>query len=117
MYHYADGKGNLYVLQSEDQRRLLFESARSSSATATQSAAREIPLSSSAYMRLISAFSSAIDNKFCHRELCNQETGMITALENGLQRRYILSANSKERSDLEAILCDCMACTDPSLIS
>ena len=56
------------------------------------------------FMGLISAFSLAIDNKLCQCELRGKGNGMITATENGLQRRYILASDCKELLELEGLL-------------
>lgn len=105
MYRYADGNGNVFVLQSEDESRLCLEAA---AANGPATAKTETQLSQTEYMRLISAFSLAIDNQVCHCELRNKNNGMIIALEDGQQRRYILSQDSRERLELEGLLCDCI---------
>ncbi len=108
MYRYADGKGNVFVLQSEDESRLCLEAAAPSASMGAGSSKTETALSQTQYMRLMSAFSLAIDNQVCHCQLRNKDNGMIIALQDGQQRRYILAQDSQERLELEGLLCDCM---------
>jgi hypothetical protein len=105
MYRYADAQGNVYVLQSEDAGKLCFEAAQPSGPTANK-AALERSLTTCDYMRLMSAFALAIDNRLCQCELRKPSTSMIIALEDGLQRRYILIHESLERRELEGLLAE-----------
>jgi hypothetical protein len=107
MYRYRDSNGNTFLLQVDGEAFLILEPAAVlqsvGSAQATCESLR-CKLSIAHYMQLIAAFNSAIDNKVQHRELCNKQSGMITTLQDGQQRRYILCPNSSAQKDLEAEL-------------
>ena len=108
MYLYIDCHGNEYHLSSDGQRlRYVAKELVPAGAMATQST-QEMALSDAEYMRLISAFAAAIDNRLQHRELCNKCSGTILATQDGQQRRYILSGQSTEMQDLEGALRDSM---------
>jgi hypothetical protein len=108
MFQYADQHGNVFVLDTEDASKLCFMAATPLGSPCANASALEQVLTLQEYMGLISAFSLAIDNKICHCELRSKHSGMIIALEDGQQRRYILSPGSKERLELEGLLCGCL---------
>lgn len=114
MFRYCDKRGNVFELLEEGPR-LVFVAPQTTnegdlpaSSNASATGPLEKSLDSLTYMHLVSAFSAAIDNKVYHRELCNKCSGIITTLENGQQRRYILSDLSAERVALEDALYLCL---------
>lgn len=119
MYRYNDPDGNVFELREEGPVLLCAALGDhgiqdvSVSASSSKKELVETRLDFAAYMRLVSAFTAAIDNKVFHRELCNPCSGVIFTWEDGQQRRYILSENSPERRDLEATLYDCLAAVRP----
>lgn len=104
MYQYIDCHGNAYQLSPDGHRlRYVTAEAEPAGATATQSA-RDQVLSDERYMQIVSAFVAAIDNRLQQLELCNKCSGTILATVDGQQRRYILSGQSSEMQELEAVL-------------
>lgn len=108
MFRYVDGKGNEFVLQPEGERRLRYRPCADTVRGAEAAAVLDLPLSGPEYMRLVSAFAMAIDNKLGHCELCNTQTSTILTMEDGRQRRYFLSPSSTERAALEGLLSQCL---------
>jgi hypothetical protein len=106
MYRYADRNGNVFVLQAEEDAILCYESALLAGAQAIASQRFQKPLTACDYMRLLSAFSLAIDNRIAHCELRNADTSIITATQDGQQRRFMLAPCSPERAELEQLLTD-----------
>ncbi len=104
MFRYTDQYGNVFVLENEDALTLCLQGAVVAGPQAGATAALERRLNPQEYMDLISAFSLAIDNRLCQCELRSKGNGMITATENGLQRRYILASDCKELLELEGLL-------------
>ena len=107
MFQYTDGNGNVFVLENEDTLSLCLLGTAAKGPQAGATMPMERMLNPEEYMDLISAFSLAIDNKLCQCELRSKGNGMITATENGLQRRYILASDCKELLELEGLLWTC----------
>lgn len=105
MYQYIDCHGNTYSLLSESQRlRYVSRELIPAGAATPAMPVQESALTDEQYMQLVSAFVAAIDNRLQQLELCNKCSGTVLATVDGQQRRYILSGQSSEMQDLEALL-------------
>lgn len=106
MFQYADGNGNSFVLELEEVPALHLNAAflPTGNGTAIAQMSKTKLLSENGCRELVAAFQLAIDNKLQHAELLAGDTGMITRLENGSQRRFMLCANCHERKLLEHTL-------------
>lgn len=106
MLHYVDGKGNTFELEVNGVAKLRLQEGLVPAAEGgnVARALKAKVLEPHEYMRLSVAFEMAIENRLHHRELAAKGTGMITRLEEGQQRRYILCPNCQERDALENAL-------------
>jgi hypothetical protein len=107
MLNYVDGKGNSFELEVNGVAKLRLREGRvlaANDGTSAQEMTKAKVLEHTEYMRLSVAFQMAIENRLHHRELAASGTGMITRLEDGQQRRYILCPNCQERESLENAL-------------
>lgn len=107
MYSYADGSGNVYIIQSDGVATLEYKPVQpefSSSGIYSGGEYVKKKISKSQYKKILSVIHKAVENKKIHIKERIKTSGMITIQDNQNAKTYIIKPHSTEQRNIENIL-------------